>query len=601
MKLEEAKKLVKSLLDGVGVFVVYYVDDYQSFDGLADIIKYVENSSLEQLIPYKDKLPEAVFSAKEAGVEISEIVQSWWETLSYSKRDKLISELVPTRNVHAEKQIQQLLGDKCIPCTPEQWDKTYSSACLDRIKKGEKVLLLFDQKIGKAQTAEGEGRTGLTMAQSFCANEGVKENSYCGIFSQSFEREEEFKFRNEHYEELASWAFPLSKKRMPANDDYTLLIEGINNLLWVGYADDLSKMAKSLIEKTSNKIREEFDKIMPSEFKQVVIDSSYKEGCREIDTLLRLIHIIFERELQGALADAEGRLKEFDDNVKAIKNIDSIVSRKLEKGINGYRYDVNAVHKFFLDENFIPGSVINRLLMPLQNGDVFCVNDTSFHVLLCQPCNISLRKGGKRGGNGIGYFVPLEESTAEESIENDLQDMLNKDGEQKEKALIKLREKIHDKLQTASRGYSYLLKCPINEKYLCATINNYKPISLSLLDYCTFSEDGQVVINKDCSPNLHENQKLLKENHTKFFKESLNLDNLLEGLSEDIHVVVKPKVESWFYSLMTKLGIKPKPENNKYIFPIKRYGHIQDPLASDLLTQLSHYISRAGLPSEFDR
>lgn len=601
MKLEEANKLVKSLLEGVGVSVVYYVDDYQSYDGLEDISKYIEENTLEELQRHDDKFPEAILAAKEAGVEMSGVIQPWWESLSNENRDVLIKEFVSTKDLHAERDIKQLLGEKCIFCSPEQWEKDYSSACLNRIKKGEKVLLLFDQKIGKGQTAEGQGRTGLSMAQSFSGNEGVKENTYCGIFSQSFEREGELEFRNKHRAELASWAFPLSKNRMPKNNDYTLFIEGINNIFWVGYADNLSSMAMNLIDETSQKIREEFGKIMPLEFKQVVIDSSYEEGCREIDTLLRLIHILFEREIQVALAGLDGGLKEFGDNVKAIKDIDSIVSKKLQKDIQGRRYDVEAVNQFFLDETFIPGAVINQLLMPLQNGDVFCVNNKKYYVLLCQPCTISLRSGGKRGGNGIGYFVPLEESTAEDSIGKDIENLLNKTGDEIEKAKSKLKKNIHDKLQVAAQGYSYKVKCPINEKYLCAIINKYTPISLSLLDFCTFSEDGQVIINKECSSNLHENQELLNENHLKKFRESLDLDNLVEGISEDFHAVVKHKVESWFYTFLTRLGIKSEFDNSKYIFPIVRYGHIQDPLASDLLTQLSHYISRAGLPSEFDR
>lgn len=600
MKLEEAKKLVKSLLEGVGVSVIYYVDDYQSFDGLEDISKYIEDKTPEELQLHSDKLPEAILVAKEAGVEMSEVIQSWWDSLSDEKRDKFIKEFVPAKDLHAERDIRKLLGDKCLFCSPDQWDNEYSSACLDRIMKGEKVLLLFDQKIGKGQTAEGQGRTGLSMAQSFSSNDGVKENTYCGIFSQSFEREGEFEFRNKNREELASWAFPLSKKRMPKDNDYTLFIEGINNILWVGYADNLSSMATNLIDETSKKIKEEFGKIMPLEFKQVVIDSSYEEGCREIDTLLRLIHIIFEREIQTALAGSEGRLKAFGDNVKGIKDIDSIVSKKLQKDIQGNRYDAKAVNKFFLDETFIPGSVINQLLMPLQNGDVFCVNNEKFYVLLCQPCTISLRSGGKRGGNGIGYFVPLEESTAESSIEKDIDKLLSKTGDEIEKAKTKLKENIHEKLLAAAQGYSYKVKCPINEKYLCALINKYTPISLSLLDFCTFSEDGQVIINKECSANLHQNQRLLNERHIKNFKESLNLEHLVEGLDADCHAIVKRKVESWFYTFLTRIGIKSEFDNSRYVFPIMRYGHIQDPLASDLLTQLSHYMSRAGLPNEFE-
>ena len=600
MKFDEAKKMVKSLLEGVGVSVVYYIDDYQSFDGLEDISKYIEDKTFEELQRHSDKLPEEILAAKEANVEMSEAIQSWWDSLSNESRDELINELVPAKDLHAERDIQKLLGEKCIFCSPDQWDKEYSSACLNRIKKGEKVLLLFDQKIGKGQSDEGQGRTGLSIAQSFSSNDGVKENTYCGIFSQSFEREGEFVFRNEHRAELASWAFPLSKKRMPKDDDYTLFIEGINNIFWVGYADNLSSMAMNLIENTSNKIKEEFGKIMPLEFKQVVIDSSHEEGCREIDTLLRLIHILFEREIQAALAGSEGGLKAFGDNVKAINDIDSIVSKKLQKDIQEKRYDKEIVNKFFLDETFIPGNVINQLLMPLQNGDVFCVNGVKYYVLLCQPCTISLRSEGKRGGNGIGYFVPLEESTAESSIEKDIVKLLSKTGDEIEKAKNNLKENIHKKLLEAAQGYSYKVKCPINERYLCALINKYTPISLSLLDFCTFSEDGQVIVNKDCSANLHQNQRLLNERHIKNFKESLNLEHLVEGLDAGCHAIVKRKVESWFYTFLTRIGIKSEFDNSRYVFPIIRYGHIQDPLASDLLTQLSHYMSRAGLPNEFE-
>lgn len=601
MKLEEAKKLLKNLLDAVGVSVVYYVDDYQSLDGLADLTKYIEGSTLEELQQHTDKFSESILVAKEAGVDVSEVIQSWWDVLTNAERDELINLFAPTKDYHAERDMQQLLGEKCIFCSPDLWDKEYSSACLNRIKKGEKVLLLFDQKISMGLTSEGQGRTGLSMAQSFSGNAGVMENTYCGIFSQSFEREGEFEFRNNHRTELASWAFPLSKKRIPKDNDYTLFIEGINNILWVGYADNLSSLAMSLIEETSKKIKDEFGKIMPLELKQVVIDSSDEEGCREIDTLLRLIHILFEREIQTVFAGSEGRLKDFDDNVKAIKDIDSIVFKKLQKEIRVNRYDVKAVNKFFLDETFIPGPVINQLLMPLQNGDVFCVNDEKYYVLLCQPCTISLRSGGKRGGNGIGYFVPLEESTAERSIDKDIDKLLSKTGvDEIEKAKKKLKENIHEKLQVAAQGYSYKVKCPINEKYLCAIINKYTPISLSLLDFCTFSEDGQVIINKECSSNLHENQRLLNEKNINIFKDSLNLENLVEGLNADCHAVVKHKVESWFYTFLTRIGIKSEFDNSKYIFPIIRFGHIQDPLASDLLTQLSHYISRAGLPNEFE-
>lgn len=112
MNLEEAKKLIKSLLEGVGVSVVYYVDDYQSFDGLADFSKYIEDSSLEELQQHKDKLPEAILVSKEAGVELNESIQMWWDTLSNEIRDSILKELVPSKDLHAENALSKAIDKR---------------------------------------------------------------------------------------------------------------------------------------------------------------------------------------------------------------------------------------------------------------------------------------------------------------------------------------------------------------------------------------------------------------------------------------------------------------------------------------------------------
>lgn len=598
MKIEDAKGLVRDLLDSVGVIKVYYVDDYLSYDGLQAIMKYIEDSP-EDVLKKHPVIPEPITETKSVDPDIREKIQVWWQSLTNIERESIAKECVPDTLPHSESIVQVILGDICVLCSPEQWRDKFSKECLEHVKKREKVLLLFDQKLGEDETSEGEGRTGAALAQSFSGIEGVKENTYCGIFSQSFEITEEFKFRNEHRDQLSSWAFPFSKKRLPDNDEYTLFVEGLNNLFWVGYVDELSEVAQNLIEDTSNRMRKELGNILPLEFKQVVIDSSKVEGCREIDTLLRLIHIIFSRELHKTLSDDIGKVQAFNTNVSIIKSIDNVSSKLLDKELGGQRYDSTIVNRLFLDENFVPGEVVNRLLLPLQNGDVFCANDKDYYVLLCQPCNISLRKGGKRSTD-IGYFVPLEEIKAEESLLKKLDNVLNNNEKDRSKAVEKFKDNLHEKLHAAAHGYSYRVKCTIDGKPLSAMVNKNFVISLSILDYCTFSEDGQVIVNKDCSPYLHINQKLLCENHARQFSKLLDLDQFVEGLGEECRAVIKHRIENWFYVFLTKIGVKSKYENNRYVFPIKRVGHLQDPLASDLLTQLSHYISRAGLPNEFE-
>lgn len=597
MKIEEAKGLIDQLLKKVEVGVVYYIDDYLSYESLHTIMTYIEETPDDQLRNNITVIPEEIINTKSIDPDIRQKIQSWWDELSDSQREKIICECVPSQEPKVEDQIRQLFDEKCIMCSPSQWENIHSHDCLKKISNKEKVLLLFDQRLDTVANDRGEGRTGLSLAQSFSGHEGVKENSFCGIFSHSFEIDEEFKFRNENHDKLSSWAFPLSKKRISSDGDYALFIDGLNNLFWVNDVDHLSNIAKNIIDETSKKIIEEFNKILPLEFKQIIIDSSTTEGCREIDTLLRLIHIIFQRELQRSLSKDDSYLYNFNQKSECIKQLDAVFPRAFRQNPDIPHYNKDIVNNFFQDETFVPGNVVNKLLMPLQNGDVFYVNNSSFYVLLCQPCTISIRDKGERSGNDTGYFVPLKESKVEGDIDKIVSTALRENITQQTKN--ELKEKINKTFRINT--YSYNIKCSINNKSLCAFMNKFIPIPLSLLDYCTFSDDGKVIINKKCSPNLHKNQKMLNENNTKKFEKLLDLDYLVSGLNEDCHAIIKPKIESWFYSFLLKLGCKPKYENYQYIFPIVRYGHIQDPLASDLLTQLSHYISRAALPSEFDR
>lgn len=597
MNVEIAKQLAFNLLEEAKVAKVYYVDDYLSFDGLGSLIKYIDECTIEQLRQQRFEIPSEILNAKEAEVDYIGQIQEWWNGLSSDEEESILNEIHAPQH-RSEGCLRKLLDSKCIFCTPEDWENKYFSECLSLIQdNGQKTLLLFDYKLGVGITAEGESRNGLTLALKFSANDGVKENSYCGILSQEFTIDGEFQFRNDNQKLLDSWAFPIAKDRLADNEDYSLFIEGLNNLLWVGDVDKLSNITQRLINATSKRMEDEFKKILPLEFKQIIINSSIEEGCREIDTMLRLLHILFNKELQKTLSESSDDLGKFNEAVNSIRVIDAVTNESLS-----HKYDPKIVNNFFQDETFIPGETINKLLTPLQNGDVFCVDGKSYYVLLCQPCNISLRKNGRRGNDyDLGFLVPLRESKVEKNLKKELDSLINEKDENKERKKAEFLDSLSRQLNKASQGYMYKVKCTINDKVMCIAVNEYRPISLSLLDYCTFSESGEVIINSKCSENLHENQKQLCQNHASRFKQEVDFEHLLDDLTEEKKVEISPKVDCWFYSFLTKVGIKPKFENNQYIFPIKRYGHIQDPLASDLLTQLSHYISRAGLPNEFEK
>lgn len=595
MEIEHARSFVNELLTKTNIASVYYIDDYLSFDGLNAISSFIEKQPVDILRDLIPSLEEKVLIAKEAAVDdLSVYINSWWETCEDTVQDSILERCNLQPKGLSEANLKSLLGKKCVFCTPEQWESTISQDCLTRILHGEKVLLLFDFKLGLFST-DGEGRNGITLANSFKNNPNVLSNSFCGIFSQEFSIEKEFSFRKEHEDLLGNWAFPLSKSRLSTGADLSLFIEGLKNLLWVYDVDSLNKISACIIDSVAREMIEAFKRINPPEFKQLVINSSLVEGSREIDSLLRLIHIVFDKQIRESLAQSP-ELDSLFNSIERIVDIDSVAKKETK-----HIFEKSIVNSFFQDESYIQGTVINGLLTPLQNGDLFCVNEKAYYILLCQPCNLAIRSKGKRSNDyDIGFLVPLLDRETDNFIDSQLRIVRLSEETVIEETITNVKNELKDFFSNYQSYYSPI-NCSIDGKRMCAAINKYSTISLSLLDYATFSEDGKVIINKTPSLRLHRNQKQLAKNHKSKFEKMGDYESLLEGLDQDCAITLKPKIKSLAFSLLLKLGIKPNYENSQYIFPIQRIGHLREPYSSDLLIQLSHYISRTGFPGDFGK
>ena len=596
MDIDHARSFINDLLTKTSVAHVYYIDDYLSFDGLKAISTFVEEqhvSVLRELIP---SLEDKVLIAKEAAVDdLSVYVSNWWESLEETEQESILDSCNLQSKGLSEANLKSILGGKCVFCTPEKWESTVSKECLSNITGGEKVLLLFDFKLGMFST-DGEGRNGISLANSFKNNPIVPANSFCGIFSQEFSIEKEFSFRKEHHEQLGNWAFPLSKDRLAAGADFSLLIEGLKNVFWVSDVDSLNALSADIINSSAQQMVEAFQSINPPELKQLIINSSLNEGRREIDSLLRLIHIIFDKQIRESLTESPDKLNSFLDLIENIVGIDSVANKETR-----HIYEKSIVNSFFQDESYIQGTTINGLLTPLQNGDLFCVNEKQYFILLCQPCNLAIRSKGRRANDyDIGFLVPLFERETDDVIGTQLRKVRSSDESISEETIMSVKKELMEFFSDYP-SYNSTISCSIDGKRMYAAINKYSTISLSLLDYATFSEDGKVIINKTLSSRLHRNQKQLAKNHLSKFEKMGDYESLLEGLDQECVITLKPKIKSLVLSLLQKLGIKPNYENSLYIFPIQRIGHLREPYSSDLLIQLSHYISRTGFPGGFDK
>ena len=596
MDIDHARSFVNDLLTQASVAHVYYIDDYLSFDGLKAISTFVEEqhvSVLRKLIP---ALEDKVLFAKEAAVDdLSVFVSNWWESLEETEQESILDSCNLQSKGLSEANLKSVLGGKCVFCTPEKWESTVSKECLSNITGGEKVLLLFDFKLGMFST-DGDGRNGISLANSFKNNPNVPANSFCGIFSQEFSIEKEFSFRKEHHKQLGNWAFPLSKDRLATGTEYSLFIEGLKNVFWVNDVESLNALSTSIIDSSAQRMMEAFQSINPPEFKQLIINSSLIEGCREIDSLLRLIHIIFDKQIRESLTESPDKLNSIYDSIEKIVGIDSVANKETR-----HIYEKSIVNGFFQDESYIQGATINGLLTPLQNGDLFCINEKGYYILLCQPCNLAIRSKGRRANDyDIGFLVPLfDREEDDDVIDSQLRKVRLSEEAISEETINSVKKELKEFFLNNQSYYS-AISCSIDGKRMYAAINKYSTISLSLLDYATFSEEGKVIINKTPSSRLHRNQKQLAKNHLSKFEKMSDFKSLLEGLDQECVITLKPKIKSLALSLLLKLGIKPTYENSQFVFPIQRIGHLREPYSSDLLIQLSHYISRTGFPGGFD-
>lgn len=586
MDINEAKGLLQKVLECRSIKVIYYVDDFTN--SLELLLRYFDESEIDALEAFSPSFPTSAIIAKQAQQPIEGILAEWWETLNHAEREIVNGQIRNQKKNAFEDTAIQILGDNCIQCSPEEWFDKYKYEFLSHIESKEPALLLFD-KLLKSSHPLVQGRDGLALAEN--AVEAIPEDLvYCGVFSQQFDPQDEYEQRKQY----KNGVFPISKKRLN-NSDYYSFVEGIINILWLKNVEFIKEQAIRLIKDASQSLIERYAAIQPADYRQIVVKSSGVEGCRESDTMLRLIHIIFDTEIRNKLASSSIEQSIlFQRHISDINSINDICPPKMKSV-----YNHGLVKSFNQDETFISGKTLNSLLTPLQNGDIFCVSDEKYYILLCQPCNISLRPFGGRGKEAdiydIGFWVPLVENL----VPNNKLD--------KELARINQFVENVDCIADAENNIRLLLEkhpkeplpCLINDKQLAVDFSHFKTISLSLLDYTTLNEAGELIVCPKSPERLHPIQVKMQE---RLSKEHSNLREL-EAQIKQLGIDGKIDNEKPLFKLLTWitkfLGITPSIKDQNIMYPVKRIGHLRDVYSSDLLVQLSHYISRAGFPNSF--
>lgn len=587
MDLETAQENLTHLLSATHIEHIYYIDDKFG----------IEDRFPELLTAIKEKvsagdfeaLPEAIADAGRARVDITSAVREWWEKMSPEEQAESIRiHTVIDENTQSANIVQKIFNGKCQCCSPEDWDQKYKELYRQNIAEKKVVLLLFDKKLNV-------GRDGVQFAVEALAADNEKKYAYCGIISQEFTIEDEFSQRNNYKEEHKDcYIYPLAKCRLTAiNDDCEQFIDGLKNILWVKHIEKLNETTTNLLHKAFDSALEQYNTIQPSTYKQIIIDSSQKEGCSEIDTILRLIQIILDKNVKKQILDYPHLNLVYND-VDNIAEINSISTDQFPQ-------DNKQIIQFTNDESYIDGTILNGLYTPLQNGDIFRIKD-SLYILLCQPCNISLRSNGKRGNNyDTGFLIPLDTAVGGPKNERVMY-IFDKIKElipaESKREINDYKKEIQD-IINIEKQFNVKLPCLLDAKEYTARLNQFKVVSLSLLDYTSFSKSGEIIFVSECPQELHKTLKHRKEYVDKIFNDWNNIQIQLEQLCDDCKEKIRLCQDKLTPNCLQTLKIKTNKTEDRITLPITRVGHLRDPYANDMLIQFSHYLSRTGFPNSF--
>lgn len=594
--LDDAKKAISKLLKATNITEVYYIDDI--FQDDKEIDEHFEEflAAIEECLSegHTEDIPKKIIYA---GIDnLEDEVRRWWTEVTLDQKKQMLKRYISgyEENRQPTVSIQAVMDERCICCSPSVWDKEYKTNVKAKISAGQSILLLFDYALSKE-------RTGLQYAEEALALD--TDCAYCGIISNQFRIDNEFQQRDDYKKQNPKhYIYPLSKERLTIDtEDYSAFISGLKNILWVKHIELIKEHTNAILQKAFNETINRYLDIQPPTYKQIIVDSSYTEGCQEIDTILRLFQIILDKKIKESITE---------DTLSLInKNSDLILDIQAQSDVNCEYPEVNdQAISFIKDERFLDGSIINSIYAPIQNGDIFKINKT-LYILLCQPCNISIRSEGKRGNNDYdtGFLVKLDLTknigvskkhtfySVWSKIENELQNKGVRPEilQSQKKELAKLLE-----LENAS-NIPLTFKIGNPGKLYTVRLKDFHTFSLSLLDSVSFNKDGKAIINSVTTGrpiwlhrNLYERQKQIIDQMKDWRQFKHNLNELCYDCQ-------------WLFdikAISSKLfnGIKYEySENDQIILPIQRIGHYRRPYSDDLLTQFSHYISRAGFPHPF--
>ena len=471
----------------------------------------------------------------------------WWNSLEDTDKETQAELFHIDRDQNeVERKIRQYFTPEILTClSPDSFNHFYIDGNSFSPSEGSQLLILMDYQLDN-------GQDGLELLRKFDNNQFVS----CGIFSQNLKIEDEID-RWASWCNYASHIYPISKDRALADNSVDFL-QGLRNIIWLRQISDIKVTYIRLLTSALERVKVNFSHIDPASFDKVVMEESEVEGCWEFETIHRIGEAYLNKTIEDALISST--FETFQNQTNILRII---------KDASGQQLPDNTLiaEEITSYEKYTYANFLNKTFCPIGNGDIFQLED-KYYILLCQPCNLEIRKNGKRKAGSLLYLLPIEPF-------DDKMPFI-------------------ERIRFQSKDYMI--------RYSCASLN-----SADIIDLVSFNCEGEAVLpiesdsvdgNVLIRPNMKARYRIIREHIMSFYNaySAISKTPIKESLDDQIcmsivDALINPKSKG-------ELFPTPSIDEGSIHFGLKRIARLKDPFAQECLQVFMSYLCRPANPME---
>ena len=423
------------------------------------------------------------------------------------------------------------------------------------------TVFLFDRDFRREQdNADNEGFKLVREVQH-------KEVGYCGLISHTIPVGSEFEvglqLATEH-NLMGDNFVVIAKDRLTGESpDHYSFLRMLRLVALSRRCARVKSRAWEVFERSMTAAKEAVERLSVLDFDRIVLASSRREGVWESDTLFRLFGILMRREAQRGLYQ-DSKIMLAVAEARQISAIPDEVADAL--GEEKPSSEALRMQRF---EIYDSDETLNRFCLPIELGDIFETSSGRRYILLTQPCDLMVRKNGKRnyderyGRTGSLVELKVEQAASGTKKSHHEVPFYNRD--------------------TGAPAYADFAKV--------------HQVRLAVLDLCVFQEDGvaKIQIDGGFPKQLIEPWKERYQRLRKLFETAIGNYRELgrKQVTEELSQLTLPLPSATIRFAVTV-------SDNTVGYGLKRVIRLRQPWSGVLLSAFSQYQARAAFEHPFD-